>query len=622
MCGITGYFDYGTPRPTAPEVLDAMVTTIYHRGPDDGGTFVDGGVGLGVRRLSIIDVEGGHQPMTNADGRVTVVFNGEIYNYRELRQWLIGRGYRLRTNADTEVIPHLYEELGDDFVHRLRGMFGLALYDRARGRLLLVRDRIGIKPLYYRDDGRRVVFGSEIKAMLAHPDVEASPDLTAVSQFLSLKYAPAPRTFFAGIKALPPGHLMTVDHTGVNVKRYWDVSFARDGAAHDDAWYGDRLRKMLRDAMSVHLRSDVPFGAFLSGGVDSSLVVALMTEMLDEPVRTFSIGFRSGNDVYGELPYARLVAQHFRTDHHEIMLDAHDFVAMAPRAVWHLDQPIADEAVVPTLALSELAASKVKMVLGGEGGDELFAGYARYPGERFGPVAQRVPAPVKHALLRLADRVPGRDRPKIALYALAQPTAVERMVNWFPLFNADMKAHLLASTFGGNGESPSDVFSAALHDTDASDPLHRMLYVDTKLWLVDDLLARGDKMAMAASLEMRVPLLDHELVEFVAAMPARMKLRGLQRKYLLKKVAGPLLPPEILARKKEGFPVPVGRWFRDEARDFVHDLLADSVVRRRGWFEPAAVRALLVEHDTQRADRTSMLWALAQLELWLQAFVD
>src|SRR6266550_1035993 len=624
MCGICGFYEYKTHRPAGQRVLSDMLQVIHHRGPDDSGVHIDKDLALGMRRLSIIDLGGGKQPITNEDGSVVTVFNGEIYNFQSLREELQGRGHALKTSSDTEVIVHLYEDFGDECVQHLRGMFGLAVWDAPRRRLFLARDRLGIKPLYFTQAGGRLVFGSEIKAILQHPGVQANLSLEGLDNFLSLKYVPSPQTMFEGIYALPPGCCLTCDESGVKVRRYWDLSFANQCHGLPEEAYAEQLAELLRECVKLHLVSDVPFGAFLSGGLDSSTVVALMSQYLNEPVKTYSVGFQGDAEAFSELPYARMVAKTYATDHHEVFIRPHDLINLSEKVVWHLDQPIADEACLANYMVAELASRQVKMVLTGEGGDELFAGYARYAGERLSPLFQYLPRAAKSVALAASGRVPGLRRQKLALYALCQPDEVNRLVNWFPLFNSEAKQALLSEDFKQNlsGGDASAVFAEHLARTDATDPLNRMLYVDTKLWLPDDLLARGDKMSMAASLEARVPLLDHELVEFAASLPQHLKVKGLTRKYLLKKVGQTLLPPEIIRRKKKGFPMPVSLWFRKEARSFLRDVLSPSALQRRGLFNPAFVVKLLSEHENGFADHGSLLWGLLSIELWQRVFMD
>jgi asparagine synthase (glutamine-hydrolysing) len=624
MCGIAGVFEYADRAGADPATIASMLDAIVHRGPDDQGVHVDRGVAIGARRLSIIDLPGGHQPIANEDGTAVVAFNGEIYNYRELRASLRAKGHVLTTEGDTEVIVHLYEEYGEDCVHHLRGMFAFAIWDARRRRLFVARDRLGIKPLYWYDDGDRIVFGSEVKAMLRHPALRPSLDPDALAAFLLLKYVPAPRTMFAGVRALPPGHTLTCDASGVRERQWWDLSFRPAEPAMSEHEAQLRLRELLEDAVRSHLVSDVPFGAFLSGGVDSSTIVALMSGALAAPVRTFSVGFEGYGEEMSELPYARMVAERYGTDHHEVLLGPADFIRLAEKVVWHLDQPIADNACLPNYMVSELARGHVKMVLTGEGGDELFAGYARHAGERLAPMTTRLPGPLRALGRALSLRGPGRSRPDIALYALSQRDEATRLATWFPLMSPEARAELASGRLAPAVDrmTPASLFAEALGRTDATGSLHRMLYVDTKLWLADDLLARGDKTSMATSLEARVPLLDHHLVEFAAGLPPHLKLKGLRRKYLLKQAVRDLLPEQILTRPKKGFPVPIAHWLRGEAREFSRDLLDPVTVARRGLLDPGAVTRLLDDHESGAADHSATLWGLISLELWHQLYLD
>lgn len=624
MCGIAGVFEYQHRNPVSPELLQGMTDVIQHRGPDDAGVSFEGSVALGMRRLSIIDVEGGRQPVSNETGRTTLVFNGEIYNFRSLQDQLARRGHRLQTASDTEVIVHLYEDYGDECVNYLRGMFGFALWDSQRERILLARDRLGIKPLYYADVNGTLIFGSEIKSILQHPAISAELDCDALNNFLSLKYVPSPQTMFRGIYALPPGFLLTCDRDGVRLRRYWDLSFSCPTTA-SEAECAEQLESLLRESVLLHLQSDVPFGAFLSGGLDSSAIVALMAGYLDQPVKTFSVGFENGGSEASEAHYAKLVAEHFGTSHHEVVITADDFLDRVESVIWHLDQPVADLACFANMMLAESASQHVKMVLTGEGGDELFAGYARYAGERFRPLTKFLPAWTGNAFVHGSSLLPGLRRPKLALNALMESEESSRLLHWFPLFGTQEKAKLLSSGMMRDIStlaSAEKVFVDHLGRVDSAVPLNRMLYVDTKLWLPDDLLARGDKMSMAASIEARVPLLDHKLVEFAATLPPHFKIHNLTRKYLFRKFAAKLLPPTIIHRKKQGFPIPISTWLRKEARHFVMDLLSHDAVNRRGLFNADYVEKILQQHLSGVADRGAQLWGLILLELWHRQFLD
>jgi asparagine synthase (glutamine-hydrolysing) len=621
MCGIAGILSLNPQKIVPPERLERMLQTIFHRGPDEDGRLVDRELAMGMRRLSIIDLADGKQPIFDESGRFGIVFNGEIYNYRELRNDLLARGHTLKTHSDTEVIVHLYEECGAACVEHLRGMFGFAIWDNARRELFIARDRMGIKPLYYAQCGGDLVFGSEIKAILEHPAMSPSMDLEALSLYLSLKYVPAPRTLFSGIHSLPPGHSMRIANGKIEIKRYWDISFEKPERALTEQEYSDQLLELLRESVRLHLRSDVPFGAFLSGGVDSSTIVALMSEELRSPVKTFSVGF-GGEGVQDELPYAQQVADKFGCEHHTLKITSEDFLGYAEDVLWHLDQPIADQATVATHMVAKLARQHVKMVLTGEGGDELFAGYARYSGERYSNLFSKLPSGVARLLRAATATLPGLRRGKIAMGAWTIRDEATRFANWFPMFGDDAKQQLLKGQSDSIRAGAASAFSDHLANCNANTPLDRMLYADSKLWLPDYLLLRGDKLTMANSLEARVPLLDHKLVEFAAKLPETMKLRGGQRKYLLKQVARRLLPKEIIDRKKQGFPIPIEKWLRKEAQPMMQDLLSAATLKHRGLFNAAFVERMIREHVSGYADHSTKLWGLMSVEMWTRKFID
>ncbi len=628
MCGICGVYSFSRHAPVGPHLLQAMQQALFHRGPDDDGAYLDDqvGLGLGFRRLSIIDLEGSRQPLFNEDRQIVLTFNGEIYNYRDLQDRLLQHGHRFRTNGDGEVIAHLYEQYGPACVQQLRGMFGFALWDARQRRLLLARDRLGIKPLYYTVQNDTLIYASEIKAILQHPHVARTLNLDALKMYLAMRYVPAPHTMFAGIHALPPGHILLCDATGVRVEQYWDIPFVEQpDTQRSEGDYAEELEALLHEIVQQHLISDVPFGAFLSGGVDSSTIVALMTHFLDEPVQTFSVGFAEPWAAHSELTFAHLVARQYQTRHHDVIIAPHDISDAAAHVIWHLDQPIGDEATVANYMVAKLASQHVKMVLTGEGGDELFAGYGRYQWERRGAALRRMPVALRATALGASRLLHGLRGAKIALYALSHSDEAQRMRNWFPMYNSDMLAALLEGQpleQHRTQNNAEQMFRSYLDRAGISDPINRMLYVDTRMWLVDDLLARGDKTSMAHSLEARVPFLDHKLVEFAARLPSHLKVNQLQRKYILKKVAERFLPKTIVYRKKQGFPLPMTEWFRAELRPFVHDLLSPERIQQRGFFNPAYVAQLLHEHDTSIADHSLQLWGLVSLELWQQQFLD
>ena len=607
------------------EVLGLMLGSIVHRGPDDEGRLQDRELHFGMRRLSIIDLAEGHQPIFDESGRYAVVFNGEIYNYRELRTDLIAKGHQFRTNSDTEVIVHLFEDHREKCLDYLRGMFGIAIWDNQRRELFIARDRLGVKPLYYTETHSDFVFGSEIKAILQHPEVESRPDLAGISDYLSLKYTPAPKTMFANIHSLPPGHYMVINEKGVQIQRYWDLPFAQESDVAEnnisDQEYEERLLTLLKESVRLRLRSDVPFGAFLSGGLDSSTIVALMAQELSTPVNTFSVGF-GGEGEPDELPYAQAVADHFGCRHHTLRITADDFLNHAETVLWHLDQPIADQATVATFMVAKLAREHVKMVLTGEGGDELFAGYARYEGERWSPYTTWMPSFIGSTVRSLSQRLPGLRRAKIAVSALTRRNEAERFANWFPMFTDDAKEQLIVAQHADIKRGAGNVFTSMLSSCRAREPLSRMLYADSKMWLPDYLLLRGDKLTMAHSLEARVPLLDHKLTEFAARLPSRLKLAGKKRKVLLRNVACKLLPKQIIDRPKQGFPIPIERWLQKEAKPLMLDLLNQASIQRRGLFQADYVARLMNQHISGYADHSIALWGLMSLEMWFRKFID
>lgn len=628
MCGICGIYNYKHQDPVTPGVLAGMLQSIYHRGPDHEGRYEDDAFAFGMRRLSIIALSTGNQPMFNEDKRYALVFNGEIYNYRQLRKQLQARGHIFTTESDTEVIVHLYEEYGKDCADHLRGMFAFAVWDKVERTVYIARDHLGIKPLYYTQQGDRLLFASEIKALLADPDFEPLLDHYALNQYLTLRYVPAPGTLLQDVYLLPPGHWMLCSEDGVVTHQYWDVEFnekADPTKTEDD--YASELKDLLHESVNMRLMSDVPFGAFLSGGVDSSTVVAIMSQLLDQPVKTFSVGFGDDGIDYSELPYARVVAEKFETDHHELLINAGHFMDHLEDMVWHMDQPIADYAQVAYFLVARLASEHVKMVLTGEGGDELFAGYGRYVGERYAPLFQRIPQFGKQMARTALETLPQLRRVKSALYALSMEDEASRFAHWIPQFTRDNKKHLLTKDVKRQLKLDQSlvkyIIQHTLEGTEAKSSVNRLSYMDLKLWLPDYLLIRGDKLTMASSLEGRVPLLDKELVAFAGRLPAKYKMMGTQRKYLLKKVAGDnWLPDEIINRKKKGFPVPVPKWLRQDAREYTRDMLSPERVKQRGLFDYDFVSKLLDEHQRNFADHATMIYGLLTLEIWQQQFID
>lgn len=598
-----------------------MRQLIAHRGPDDSGMHLDGPLGFGFARLSIIDLSGGHQPMTNETGDIWLVFNGEIWNYKTLRQQLIEKGHQFRTNSDTETIIHAYEEYGTDAIARLHGMFALAIWDAPRQRLLLARDRAGKKPLYYTRADGDIIFASEIKALLAHPRVRREPDAQALADFLSVRYVPGPATLFANIYKVLPGHWLLFENGAMHEECYWDFQFGETGHRPIKE-YIQGIRQHVRRAVEERMIADVPVGALLSGGVDSSIIVGTMSQLTKQPVKTFAVGF----DVpgYSELPYAQLVADHFGTEHHEIVVKCADLSQYWPLLTWHRDEPVSEPSDLGVYLVSRLASQHVKVVLSGEGGDELFAGYPKYLVDWIARYYQILPRQLRDRLITpLLDHLPyGMRKVKFTARSLSQP-APQRWMNWFGVFNGPLKAQLLSErTLTSIDLDASRAFQRWLEGNPQRDNLSSMLYLDTKIWLPDNLLMKGDKMTMAASLEGRIPLLDYQLIEYAASIPSNVKIRPFQAKYLLKRAYADFLPRPILTRKKMGFNVPTGTWFREGQRNLITRLLLSERTRERGYLNDAFVAQLLRDHLEGRTNYQAQLFSLASLELWFRVFID
>jgi asparagine synthase (glutamine-hydrolysing) len=625
MCGIAGFVERQNEaaRGRAAEVLDRMCRVISHRGPDDQGTRVQGPVALGMRRLSIIDLAGGNQPISGCDPSVMVVFNGEIYNYREVQKELEGRGHRFHTHSDTEAIVHAYEEYGAGCVEHLRGMFAFALWDERRRELFIARDRAGKKPLYYTlTQTGTLVFGSELKSLLEHPEVERELDPEALDAYLTFGYVPDPLSIFRGIRKLPPGHHLTYKDGQVQVTEYWDFPFEPEPAPRSEEDYLEELRALLDEAVRVRLVADVPLGAFLSGGVDSSAVVGFMARHTGRPVKTFSIGFHE--DSYSELKYARIAAKHFGTDHHEFIVTP-DICHIVDELAWHFDEPFADSSAIPTYMVSKLAREHVKVVLSGDGGDELFAGYTRYGIDRQRSAFAHLPSFLRRGVMRpLSRSLPHGAWGRNFLYNVALDP-IARYVDSISVFSELNKPSLYTEDFRRRLqglELAGARYRSLAAKVSTGKALDRVLYLDSKTYLPGDILTKVDRMSMAVSLEARVPLLDHHLIEFVARMPDTMKMRGLQTKYLFRRAVRDMVPAEILERPKQGFGVPLQQWINDQLRGRIHETLREQRTRERGLIEDVYVRRLLDEHERNRRDHSGQLWALFMLEQWQRIFVD
>ncbi len=632
MCGIYGILNFDRPEQPADSILAAMGGVIIHRGPDDFGQYRGRGVGLGMRRLSIIDVSGGHQPISNEDESIWIVLNGEIYNFQSLRDELEAKGHTFRTRSDTEVIVHLYEEEGLEFFKRLRGMFGLAIWDEKRERLVLGRDRIGEKPLYIRREPGRLLFASELKSILQVEGVPRRLNHAALEEYLALGYVPTPLCLLEGMEKLPAGHYLVAEKGRIELHEYWDVPFRQTEKHSEEEWI-ERIREKIQETVRMQLVSDVPLGAFLSGGLDSSTIVAVMAGLTGRPVKTYSIGYQGEHSYYNELPYASVVSKAFGTDHHEIVVRP-AVSELLPKLVWHLDEPVADSACLTTYLVSKLARESVTVILSGVGGDELFGGYRRYLGNSLMRYYSLIPGPVRRQWLpALLDRIP-QDRHSAwkdyARYAAAFVKSAElgpalRYMGYVTLFAPQVQHELLQrGTAADSGIS--NLAAAALQEsfTRCTDPdsLNRILYADLKTSLPDDLLAMTDRMSMAASIECRAPLVDYELVELMARMPSSFKVRGFTMKYLMKKAVAPWLPRKILERKKRGFGAPIGAWLRKDLQPMVSELLSEDQIRCRGLFHWPAIQRLISDHAAERADHTDHLLALVMLELWQRVYLD
>jgi asparagine synthase (glutamine-hydrolysing) len=619
MCGIAGKFNFDRTRPIDRDRLVAMTDAVSHRGPDADGFYISNGIGLGHRRLSIIDLATGDQPLANEDQTIWVIFNGEIYNFADIRMELERAGHVFRTHSDTEVIVHAYEQWGERAVDRFRGMFAFAVWDEPRRRLLLVRDRVGIKPLYYSVTSSGVTFGSEIKSVIEDPDVPRNWSAEALDAYLALTYVPSPRTMYEAIRKLPPGHLLIAEHGGAVVRQYWDLEFTGDGDPARETEYLERLDALLTESVRLRLLSDVPLGAFLSGGIDSSAVVASMVAACPSRVLTTSVGF--DEHAFNELAYARTVAQHLGCEAHEEIVKP-DVADLLPKLAWHLDEPFADSSAVPTYYVSQAARRHVTVALSGDGGDEMWAGYARHRVERWETKARRWLGPGGRLAGRLAGSLPLAIKGARSLRHLAlTPADACAQKHVYGQFDSG-RERLYARDFAGEVKhsDPLASFRAAYDACTSSDPLDRALYVDVKTYLVDDILMKVDKMSMAVSLEARVPLLDHKLIEFAASVPSSLKLKEGRSKYLLRRLLERRVPPSIVDRPKQGFAVPVGEWLRGPLAPMVDDLLCSGPMRERGVFDQAAVRALWQEHRDGVRDHRHRLWSLVMLELWFRQF--
>jgi len=627
MCGIVGIVDL-KGRKQEREIIKSMADQIIHRGPDDEGFFVENGVALGARRLKIIDLETGHQPQCNEDGTIWITYNGEIYNFLELRKELEGKGHRFKTKSDTETIVHLYEEEGEEGLKKLRGMFAFGIWDGRKRRLLLARDRIGKKPLYYTIIDSTIVFSSEIKGILKFGKIDRELDLNALDLYLTLEYIPSPLSIFKGIKKLMPGHYLIFDEKGVKEKSYWELEKVEVPTDIDEI--KERLRELIKESVKLRLISDVPLGAFLSGGIDSSSIVAMMHSLGTEPLMTFSIGFEEKS--YNELKYARKIAELFKTQHHEFVL-----TPSALELIWelikYLDEPMSDFSIFPTYLVSKMARKYVTVILSGDGGDELFGGYEHYLAEKIERILRKYFFKIPHAIFPLLSRfLPPKDVKKGIINRIKRfsdglffPPELSHF-RWMLYLDNQTKRRLYSPDFLSKIERDGEIhtrepFSSIFEKMKSLDCINRELFLDLKSYLVDDIMVKVDRMSMACSLETRAPLLDHKLVEFVFSLPGNLKVRGLTTKWIFKKSMEGILPKETIYRQKEGFSIPIKKWLREEFRELMEDYLSEKRIRDGGLFNYSEIKRMKEEHIKGIENHSHRLFALLLFEIWREKYL-
>jgi asparagine synthase (glutamine-hydrolysing) len=624
MCGICGVFDF-SGNLVDRQFVQRMGDRIQHRGPDGAGYYVSGSVGLGNRRLSIIDLEGGQQPQANEDESIQVVFNGEIYNFIELREELVKKGHVFKTRSDTEVIVHAYEEWGDECPKRFNGMFAFALWDSNRRRLLLARDHLGVKPLYYTQIGTRLLFASEIKALLTDPECPREVDLQALGQLFTLRYVPSPSTLFEGIRKLPPAHRMIVGAEGIRIERYWDWT-PEIRASVDESALVEEYQALVEDAVRLQMRSDVPVGLFLSSGIDSGSLLAIMSKLSNQAVRTFTIGFEYGEDS-NETDDARELAKMFGSDHSERVIGPADYEKYYQRYLWDLEEPVGNETAAAFYFVSLITSQKVKVALTGQGADEPWAGYGRYLGVKLSTLYSRLPQVLtKDVLSRVGERWVKHEQLKRGLIGLYEKDVLARLVNVYSFFSPAMKEQLyqpwLREHISANGAEARKALQDLQGRVKNLDPLTQVLYLDTRTNLPDDLLMVGDKTSMANSLEVRVPFLDYRLVEFIETLPPNLKIRGIQGKYLHKKAVEKWLPKKVVYRKKKGFANPIDKWLRQSMRPFVDECLLSKDAAVNRYFNPEFVRDTLEKHEQNQEQYRRHIYLLLSFELWHRQFIS
>ncbi|MBN1352397.1 asparagine synthase (glutamine-hydrolyzing) [candidate division KSB1 bacterium] len=629
MCGICGVVYFKQENHVPESDVRRMCSVITHRGPDDEGVYVKNNVGIGMRRLSIIDLSTGQQPISNEDGTVWIVFNGEIYNHKEIKKELIKKGHRFRTKSDTEAILHAYEEYGADCPKKLNGMFGFAIWDEKKNRLFLARDRMGIKPLYYYSDGKRLIFGSELKSILQLKNVPRSVNLKALDNFLTYEYVPAPLSIFEGIFKLPPAHSLLCENSRLRISNYWKFEFKESGLSEEQIC--EKFRTILGDAVKIRLMSDVPLGAFLSGGLDSSTIVAFMAKHLDQPVKTFSIGFK--DSTYNELEYARVIARKFQTEHHEFTIEPNAIDLTEKLIRNYVDEPFGDFSMFPTYLVSKMAREYVTVVLSGDGGDELLAGYDPYIAQKIGVGYERIPKFIREYMIgKLLAKIPPTqkkkgliNRAKRFVEGMQLPSDLQH-TRWMMFMTALNREQLYSPVFRDAiaDYDAHDFIRNYFQTAPASDDLSRQQYVDIKTYMVDDILVKVDRMSMATSLEARVPFLDHRVVEFLATVPAHLKLAGLSHqktKYILKKAMSDILPDEIIYRNKEGFSIPIKNWLKTDLKPMMNEVLSPSNIKAEGFFNSDYIEQLKSEHLNNKQNHSHRLWALMMFGIWYDVYI-
>ncbi len=599
---------------------------MIHRGPDDEGTFFDEHAGLGMRRLSIIDLVTGKQPIHNEGKRIWIILNGEIYNFQELRDALEKKGHNFYTKSDTEVLVHLYEDLGEGFLQKINGMFALAIWDRDKQRLFLARDRLGKKPLYYSILNDTLIFASEIKSLLQYPFFKRELDFDSLNMYLTFEFVPAPYAIFKGLKKLLPGHYLTFSKDGCQIKKYWDISFASLSGVREDE-IREELRERFKEAVKKRLISDVPLGVFLSGGIDSSSIVAMMRELSVGDIKTFNVGFEDKS--FDESSYAQKVAKYFGTDHYEMTLHPNEMLKLIPEVANFLDEPLGDASIIPTYLLSRFTREHVTVALGGDGGDELFAGYPTYQAFKLADYYLKIPKFLRKGLIEPAvNALPVSTanisldfRAKRFILGLNYSPEIRNSI-WLGSFTPQEKEELLTpSVKGALKEDTFEIVKFYLKSVKTKEPLEKILYLDMKMYLQDDILVKVDRASMANSLEVRAPFLDYTFVNFVTSLPVNLKLNCFTMKYVLKKAMEQKLPPGIAQRKKKGFGIPVARWFKKELKNLVLDVFESSKIKREGYFNPQYIERLLKEHFEGKRDNRKLLWTLFIFELWREKYL-